>query len=137
MSAPFFGYRQLSGAMPSQALSTHEASPALAPPGKAELVIGAVLLGFFRVFAAAARLAAHVVLRAQAAGMLGPQLSELPFELLDLARDLGSVHIRYRILSSLFFPYFRDFLDSFLVSLHRISSSIRVIPIRDTISPCP
>ena len=54
---------------------------------KTELVVRAVLLWILRIFATAARLAAYVVLLAQAARMYGPEPGELLLQALDLAFD--------------------------------------------------
>src|SRR5215831_15422304 len=78
-----------------QALGAHEERSALAAPGETEVVIRPVLLGILGIFTTAFRLAADVVLLAQAARMDGPQLSELLFQLLDLACDLHEIHYRY------------------------------------------
>ena len=64
-----------------QPLGPHETSAALAAPGKAELVLGPVLLGILGIFAAATGLAANVVLLAQAPGMHRSQSSQLLFHL--------------------------------------------------------
>jgi hypothetical protein len=78
-----------------QPLGPHETSAALAAPGKAEVVVGPVLLGILGIFAAAAGLAANVVLLAQAPGMHRSQSSQLLFHLLDPVFDLCCRHGRY------------------------------------------
>ena len=54
-----------------------------------------MLLGILRIFTTTVRLAADVVLLAQATRMDGPQLGELLFQVLDLACDLRGIHCRY------------------------------------------
>src|ERR1700677_2861279 len=73
----------------------NETSAALATPGKAELVVGPVLLGILGIFAAATGLAANVVLLAQAPGMHRSQSRQLRFHLLDPLFDLCYRHCRY------------------------------------------
>src|SRR5215469_4733683 len=78
-----------------QALGAHEERSALAPPGETEVVIRSVLLGILGIFTTTVRLAADVVLLAQATRMDGPQLGELLFQVLDLACDMRGIHCRY------------------------------------------
>jgi hypothetical protein len=66
-----------------------EARAALALPGEAQLIIGAVPLRFFRVFAVATGLATHVVLLADAARVERPQCQELLLKLRDAPLNLG------------------------------------------------
>jgi hypothetical protein len=54
-----------------------------------------VLLWILGIFTTAVRLAAYVVLLAQAARMHGPEPGELLLQALDLAFDGGVLHIRY------------------------------------------
>jgi len=58
------------------------------------------------VFATAAGLPAYVVLLAQAAWMHGPELGELPLQVLDLAFDLGTFIGPYYYSIILFVNYF-------------------------------
>jgi hypothetical protein len=65
---------------------------ALALPSEAQLVIRPMLLRLFRVLAAAARLATHIVLFGDAARMQGPQFQQFALEPSDTPLNLGQIH---------------------------------------------
>src|SRR5487761_107528 len=120
-----------------EAFGTHETCPALAAPGETELVIRSVLSRFLGVFAAAARLAADVVLLAQAARMYRPELGELLLQMRDLAFDLSGFHIRYHYNAI-------GYCRALSLKISKLSWIFPLSPcqsnpaagIRDTIPPC-
>jgi hypothetical protein len=70
----------------------YEPSAALSSPRVAELVIGPVPLGIFRIFAAACRIAANVILLTQASRVHGAQIGQLLLNGVDLMVYLFLVH---------------------------------------------
>src|SRR6266566_4755388 len=75
-----------------QSLRPHETRAALAPPGKAQLIVGSVPARLLGIFALAARRATHVVLLAQAPRVQGSQFGQALLEFFDLALNLLRIH---------------------------------------------
>jgi len=78
-------------------LRPHESRAALAPPGKAQLIIRPVPARLLGIFALAARRATHVVLLADTAGMQGPQFGQALLEFsIWCAIRCGFIPIAYK-----------------------------------------